>query len=110
MIELTWATVGGIAPLVIALIAIARFWNAFANRMSDCENSARAASILSAALQVKADSVQKELSDFKTQAARDFVSHNDLSQTETRFLDLVNQIRADIRGVTERLDSVLANK
>lgn len=110
MIEISWVAVAGICGVLMAALAVFRFWNAFADRISNCETAASAAATLATALQLKVDTIQKELSDFRVEAAGKFVSHPDLANVESRFLDLVGEIKKDIRGVTERLDRVLADK
>jgi hypothetical protein len=110
MIEISWVAIAGVCGLIMAALAIFGFWNKFAERISKCETAASAAATLATALQLKVDTIQKELSDYRVEAAGKFVSHPDLAHAETRFLDLVGEIRKDIRGVTERLDSVLAAK
>lgn len=110
MIEVSWVAVGGICAVVMAALTIFGFWNKFADRISKCETSAQAASILATALGIKVDAQQRELSDYKVEAARFFVSSGELNQAEDRFRTLVEGIQRDIRGVTERLDRVLESQ
>ena len=96
-----------IAQLVIPLVAIVGFWLRFSDRLTTAETAAHAASILATALQLKVDTIQKELSDYKVEAAGKFVSDKELFNAEERFRGLVEEIKRDIRGVTDRLDRVL---
>lgn len=96
-----------IGQLVVPLLAILGFWLKVSDRLTTAEASAKAAAILSAALQIKVEMQQRELSDYKVEAAEKFVSNKELFHTEERFRGLVEEIKRDIRGVTERLDRVL---
>lgn len=110
MIEVSWAAIGGVCALVMALLAIGGFWMRFSERITKAETSAQAASVLSQGLQVKVESTQRELADYKAEAARTFVSDKELLNSEQRFAALVEDIKKDIRGVNERLDRVLEAK
>lgn len=110
MIEVSWAAIGGVCALVMALLAIGGFWMRFSDRITKAETSSHAASVLSQGLQVKVESTQRELSDYKAEAARTFVSDKELLNSEQRFAGLVEDIKKDIRGVNERLDRVLEAK
>lgn len=103
----TVVTWGAAIIAVGCLISILTFWTRFSDRITLAETSAKGATILAAALQIKVEAQQKELSDYKELAARMFVSDKDLFQAEQRFTGLVDEIKRDIRGVTERLDRVL---
>jgi hypothetical protein len=107
MIEVSWTAIGGVCAIITAVITIIGFLMAFSRRMSMTETSASAASILATALGLKVETLQKELSDYKVEAAKFFVSDKELHQAEDRFRDLVEEIKRDIRGVTDRLDRVL---
>jgi hypothetical protein len=107
MIEVSWAAIGGVCAIIMAVLTIAGFLMAFSKRMTTTETSAQAASILATALGLKVDTLQKELSDYKVEAAKFFVSDKELHQAEDRFRSLVEEIKRDIRGVTDRLDRVL---
>jgi hypothetical protein len=107
MIEVSWAGIGAICAMAMATLAIGGFWMRFSDRITTAESSGHGASILAAGLQLKVDSLQKELSEYKTEAATRFVSDKELFQAEQRFGNLAEEIKRDIRGVTERLDRVL---
>jgi hypothetical protein len=118
VIEVSWVAVAGICAIIMAVIAVGGFWMRFSDRLTNTETSAAAATVLSTALQVKVDTVQKELqlkgdtfqrefSDYREAAAIRFVSDKELSQVEERFRGLAEEIKRDIRGVTDRLDRVL---
>ncbi|MES2030820.1 MAG: hypothetical protein V4477_16695 [Pseudomonadota bacterium] len=107
MVEVSWAAIGAGCALIMAGLAIFGFWMRFSDRITKAETSAQGASIAIAASQIKIENLQKELSDYKTQAASMFVSDKELFNAEQRFSGLVEEIKRDIRGVTERLDRVL---
>jgi hypothetical protein len=107
MIEISWAAVAAICAITMAVLAIGGFWMRFSDRITNTETTAHAATVLSAALQLKVDVIQKELSDYRVAAATMFVSDKELFQAEQRFSALVEEIKRDIRGVTDRLDRVL---
>lgn len=96
-----------VGQLVVPLLAILGFWIKISERLTTALTSAQAASILSAALQIKVETQQRELADYRVEAAEKFVSNKELFHTEERFRGLVEEIKRDIRGVTERLDRVL---
>jgi hypothetical protein len=107
----TWAA---LAVAIGAGLSIIGFWTRYSDRLTRAEASAKvaedaahAASIMTQALQVKLEGVQKEFADYRESAALKFVSDRDLIQTENRFAGLVEAIQRDIRGVAERLDRVL---
>jgi ABC-type lipoprotein release transport system permease subunit len=110
VLEVSWAAIAAIGSLIIALGVIAGFWSKFSDRLTNAETAADTAKTLAIALQLKVDNIQKELSDYRVEAAGKFVSGHDLNQAEDRFRSLVDEIKKDIRGVTERLDRVLADK
>lgn len=110
MIEVSWVAVGGVCSLLVAAATVFGFWNKFADRITRCETTAQAATILSTALQLKTENLQRELSDYKTTAAGSFISDKELNTTEIRFSGLVDEIKRDIRGVNERLDRVLEQR
>jgi hypothetical protein len=110
----TWAALGG---AVLALLTIITFWTRYSDRITRAETeaeaaktSAQAASILAAALGAKLENQQQAFSDYRESAALKFVSNHDMVQAEGRFSDLAEQIKCDIRGVTERLDRVLERR
>lgn len=110
MIEISTAAIGAICAVIMALGLVGGFLMAFSKRIANTETSAQAASILATALGLKVETLQKELSDYKVAAATLFVSDPELRHAEDRFRDLVEEIKRDIRGVTDRLDRVLESK
>ena len=110
MIEVSWAAIGAVCAVIMAIIATGGFWMRFSDRVTKAETSAQASSILSQALQIKVETTQKELSDYKAEAARIFVSDKELINSEQRFAALVEDIKRDIRGMNERLDRVLESQ
>lgn len=100
----TWAA---LVASVLCLISILTFWGRYSDRLTKAESAASAAVLANAALTIKLDSVQQELSAYKETAALMFVSEKELFHAEQRFTGLVDEIKQDIRGVTERLDRVL---
>lgn len=107
MIEVSLAWIVGICAVIGTIVTVAGCLMAFSKRMTTTETSATAASILATALGLKVETLQKELSDYRVAAATMFVSDKELSQAERRFSGLVEEIKRDIRGVTDRLDRVL---
>lgn len=110
MIEDLPAWVRDIALLAVPFLTIFGFYLKGSDRAHKTESAAGVAAALASALQLKVETLQKELSDFKVEAASKFVSDKELFQAEDRFRSLVEGIKADIRGVTERLDRVLENQ
>lgn len=100
----TWAA---LATAIAAGLSLIGFWTRYSDRITKAEAAAHGASILSQALQIKLEGVQKEFSDYREDAALKFVADRDLIQTEQRFSGLVENIQRDIRGMAERLDRVL---
>jgi hypothetical protein len=100
----TWAA---LVAAIGAVASILTFWTRYSDRITAAEASAKTASILAAALQVKLEGVQKEFADYREAAALKFVSDRDMIQVEQRFSSLVENIQHDIRGMAERLDRVL---
>lgn len=107
MIEISTAAIGAICAVIMVFFTMAGYLMTFSKRITNTETTAQAASILAAGLQLKVETLQKELSDYKVEAARYFVSDKELTQAEERFRSLVEEIKRDIRGVTDRLDRVL---
>ena len=111
---ITWAA---LAAAVGAVISIVSFWSKYSDRITRAEakadeagKSAQAASILASGLGIKIEQQQQAFADYRESAALKFVANHDLVQVETRFADLAEQIKRDIRGVTERLDRVLEHR
>lgn len=88
-----WAALGS---AVIALLALAKFWM----DMGATKLQAKQASI-------KAEAVSVALSDYKAFVAEKYASNHGLSQSETRLTEAIEGMRADFRGLTGRLDSML---
>jgi hypothetical protein len=110
----TWAA---LAVAVGSVLSIIGFWTRYSDRITKAEaaadaskQSAQAASILTAAVQVKLEGLQKEFADYREAAALKFVSDRDLIQAENRMAGLVENIQHDIRGVSDRLDRVLEQR
>jgi hypothetical protein len=110
MIEVSTSVVMMVCAVLGSLGLVGGFLMAFSKRIANTETSAQAASILATALGLKVETLQKELSDYKVAAATLFVSDPELRQAEDRFRSLVEEIKRDIRGVTDRLDRVLEAK
>jgi hypothetical protein len=104
---ITWAA---LAVAIGSVLSIVTFWTKYSDRITRAEASAQAASILASGLGVKLEQSQTAFADYRESAALKFVSNHDLVQVETRFADLAEQIKRDIRGVTERLDRVLEHR
>lgn len=110
MIEVSTGAIVAVCAIIGSLGLIGGFLMTFSKRIANTETSASAASILATALGLKVDTLQKELSDYKVEAAKFFVSDKELHQAEDRFRSLVEEIKRDIRGVTDRLDRVLESQ
>ena len=105
---ITW---GALAIAIGSILSIITFWTRYSDRITkaegraaQAEDSAKAASLHAAGLQAKLEMLQR---DYREAAALKFVSDKELAQAEQRFTGLVEEIKRDIRGVTERLDRVL---
>lgn len=107
----TW---GAVIAAVGSMLSLIGFWTRYSDRITKAEgkaaaaeSAAQAASLLAVGLQAKLETVQRDFADYREAAALKFVSDKELAQAETRFTGLVEEIKRDIRGVTERLDRVL---
>ena len=111
---ITW---GALALAMGSMLSILGFWTRYSDRITRAEEkaeaaktSAQAATVMASGIGVKLDQQQQAFADYRESAALKFVSNHDLVQVETRFAELAEQIKRDIRGVTERLDRVLENR
>lgn len=109
----TW---GAVAIAIGSMLSIIGFWTRYSDRVTKAEAraaaselAANAAATFATALQVKIEMLQRDFADYREAAALKFVSDKELAQAETRFTGLVEEIKRDIRGVTERLDRVLTD-
>jgi hypothetical protein len=107
MVEVSWSAIGAGSAVIMMILAVGGFWMRFSDRITKAEACARGAEIAAAAAGIRAETAQRELADYKTQAAVMFVSDKELFNAEQRFGGLVEEIKRDIRGVNERLDRVL---
>ncbi len=89
----TWAAL--IADIA-AIITFVRFWMDMGETRSKAERADRIA-----------HAVEQQLSEFRTMVARDYVSLQALATAEARFASAVEGFRADMRAMTERIDSLL---
>jgi len=108
---ITW---GALAIAIGSILSIITFWTRYSDRITKAEGraasaeaAAQAASLHAAGLQAKVEILQRDFADYREAAALKFVSDKELAQAEQRFTGLVEEIKRDIRGVTERLDRVL---
>jgi hypothetical protein len=108
---ITW---GALALAVGSILSILTFWTRYSDRITKAEakaaeadKAAQSASIHALGLQAEIKIMQRDFADYREAAALKFVSNNALASAENRFTGLVEEIKRDIRGVTERLDRVL---
>lgn len=109
-VEISWVAVSAICASIVAILTVLKFHGKASDRITTAEATAQAASILSAALQIKLENLQTAFGDYKVEAAKYFISTNEMSHLETRFSSWVTEIKNDVRGVTERLDRVLGER
>jgi hypothetical protein len=103
----SYQTIGAFCAMIGAFIALATFWGRFSGRVTLAQSSASSASIEVLANKLRIDQIQRDLSDYREKAAREFVTDAELINAERRIMAAVAEIKTDISGVNARLDRVL---
>lgn len=105
--EVSWAAVGGGCAVIMAIVTVMGFWMRFSDRVSAVEAAAAGAHVEAATAKIKAETLQRDFTDYQTRAAGMFITDSELGQTERRISAQVEEIKLDIRGMNDRLDRVL---
>jgi hypothetical protein len=90
---LIYGSAGGSAAALITLI---KFWMDMGATKLKADQA-----------QEKAEQAEKALADFRAMVAREYASMQALANSEGRLASAVEGIRADFRGMTERIDRLL---
>lgn len=111
-----WTIIGTLGGAIVCAIAFAGFWMNISNRISEAKASADAAKaeadsagLRAVQANLKVDTVQTSLADFKVYAEREFVSREDLKAISDHHTSQFNDLRGDLKGITQRLDRLLDN-
>lgn len=110
MIEISWAAVAAVCALLMAALTIIGFWMKFSDRITTAQNTATSAGLEAATAKIKTETLQRDLAEYQTKAAGMFVTDAELGAAERRISVQCDEIRSDIRGMTERLDRVLEDR
>lgn len=111
---LTW---GSLVGSVGALLAVCTFWlnrraEAEARGKAEGEVKQRAESAMSMATAAvtKSEMTAALLAEARIEFAQNYPSHANLAAVEARFVGAIGEVRAELRGMNERLDRIYGTK
>lgn len=107
---LFWGIVGACASAVGCSIGFATFWMNMQRQITEAKTEASAAGLRGVQANLKIDTLQVGLSDFKVYAEKEFVNHKDLEQLSVRHEAQFDDLRQDLKGITSRLDRLLESR
>ncbi|MGM4891281.1 hypothetical protein [Tardiphaga sp. 839_C3_N1_4] len=107
---LAWAAVGAAAGVVMCSIGFATFWMSIQRQITEAKTEASAAGLRGVQANLKIDTMQTSLSDFKVYAEKEFVNHDDLKELVGRHEAQFDNLREDLKGITTRLDRLLESR
>lgn len=97
---LTW---GALIASLGSVVAIVTYWMNRGKAEARVEMAIASASAACA----KVDFLSLQLSDARIEFASDYASHKDLAASEARYATAIDGMRAELRGVNERLDRII---
>lgn len=101
---LTW---GALIAAGGSIVAIITFW---LNRgKAEAETAAKADSAhqMATVALAKAEFVGLQLNDTRLEFVRDYATHKDLTDSETRYATAIDGLRVELRGMNDRLDRII---
>lgn len=104
-----WTIIGTVCGSVVCAMGFATFWMNISNRISEAKAEADSAGLRAVQANLKVDTVQTSLGEFKVYAEREFVSRDDLKAISDHHTSQFNDLRGDLKGITQRLDRLLDN-
>jgi predicted nuclease with TOPRIM domain len=107
---LAWAAVGAAFGAVGCAIGFATFWMNMQRQITEAKTEASAAGLRGVQANLKIDTMQTHLSDFKVYAEKEFVNHDDLKELVGRHEAQFDNLREDLKGITTRLDRLLESR
>jgi hypothetical protein len=107
---LFWGIIGASASAVACSIGFATFWMNMQRQITEAKTDASAAGLRGVQANLKIDGLQSSLADFKVYAEKEFVNHDDLKQLTLRHEAQFDDLREDLKGITQRLDRLLDNR
>ena len=110
MVEVSWQAIVTLCAVVGAVSTVAGFWMRFSDRITAAQNKGETAHIAATAATLRVETMQRDFSEYQTRAASQFVTDGDLAQTERRISTQFDELKNDIRGISERLDRVLETR
>lgn len=112
-----WAAIGVVGGTVTCSIIFATFWMNMQKQITEAKGAAdsakaeaESAGLRAVQANLKIDTTQTSLSEFKVYAEREFVNHDDLKALVVRHEAQFDNLREDLKGITSRLDRLLEGR
>jgi hypothetical protein len=107
---LFWTVVGVAVSAAGFSMVFATFWMNMQRQITEAKTEAGAAGLRGVQANLKIDTLQSGLSDFKVYAQKEFVNHGDLNTLVDRHEAQFENLREDLKGITKRLDRLLETR